>query len=64
MRQGLEMAKVADAAGITRSYLSRLETGKATGRVRPGTYAALRKAVNADETELLLTPTEDPSQER
>lgn len=55
MRQGLAMQQVAGAAGITRSYLSRLETGKASGRMRPGTYAALRKVLKATDDEL-LTP--------
>jgi transcriptional regulator with XRE-family HTH domain len=63
MRQGLLPREVAQAAGLSRSYIQRLETGKATGRMRPGNYTALRTAVNANETEL-LAPTEDPFEER
>jgi transcriptional regulator with XRE-family HTH domain len=61
MRQGLLPREVAEASGLSRSYIQRLETGKASGHMRPGNYIALRKAVNANETELLLAPTEDPS---
>jgi transcriptional regulator with XRE-family HTH domain len=53
MRQGLLPKDVAEASGLSRSYIQRLETGKASGRMRPGNYAALRKAVHANETELL-----------
>lgn len=63
MRQGLLPKDVAAAAGLSRSYIQRLETGSASGRMRPGNYAALRTAVTATDDEL-LTPTEDPPQER
>lgn len=63
MRQGLDMEQVADAAGITRSYLSRLETGKASGRMRPGTYAALRTVLSATDEEL-LAPIEATNEKR
>lgn len=62
MRQGLGTEQVAEAAGITRSYLSRLETGKASGRMRPGTYAALRTALHATDDDL-LAPTEEVNPE-
>lgn len=54
MRQGLLPREVAEASGLSRSYIQRLETGKASGRMRPGNYAALRKAVQATDDELLV----------
>lgn len=56
MDQCLDLQKVADAAGITASYLSRLETG-ARNRMRPATYAALRTALNVTDNRLLATRT-------
>lgn len=53
MRQGLLPWEVAEAAGLSRSYIQRLETGKASGRMRPGNYAALRKALQATDEDLL-----------
>ena len=53
MRQGLLPREVADATGLSRSYIQRLETGKASGRMRPGNYAALRKALQATDEDLL-----------
>ncbi|MFT2014650.1 helix-turn-helix domain-containing protein [Streptomyces sp. 796.1] len=52
MRQGLGMRATAEAAGISRSYLQRLETGSRT-RMSPGPYVALRTALNATDDELL-----------
>lgn len=52
MRQGLGIQETATAAGIDRSYLQRLETG-VRQRMRPGTYAALRTALNVDDDRLL-----------
>ena len=56
MRQGLGLRQTAQAAGITRSYLQRLETGART-RMRPQTYAALRTALGLtpEADDLLLT---------
>lgn len=59
MRQGLLPWQVAQRAGISRSYIQRLETGVRT-RMRPGTYARLRAALHATDEEL-LAPLEDPS---
>jgi transcriptional regulator with XRE-family HTH domain len=63
MRKGLLPKEVAEASGLSRSYIQRLETGSASGRMRPGNYVALRTAVTATDDEL-LTPTEDPPEER
>lgn len=52
MDQGLELGSVAEAAGITASYLSRLETG-ARNRMRPATYTALRTALSVTDQRLL-----------
>lgn len=52
MRQGLGIQETAEAAGIDRSYLQRLETG-VRHRMRPGTYAALRTALNVNDDRLL-----------
>jgi transcriptional regulator with XRE-family HTH domain len=60
MRQGLGMEEAANAAGITRSYLSRLETGTASGRMRPDTYVALRTALRATDNDLLQPPEAPP----
>lgn len=56
MSSGREMRDLAAAAGITRSYLNRLETGTRR-RTSPTVFLALRKALNATEQQLL--PTED-----
>ncbi|MGY1439464.1 helix-turn-helix domain-containing protein [Streptomyces reniochalinae] len=53
MDQGLGLQQVADAAGITASYLSRLETGVRT-RMRPATYHALRKSLTVTDNRLLV----------
>lgn len=60
MRQGLLPREVAEASGLSRSYIQRLETGKASGRMRPGNYAALRKAVHATDDELLAPDEVNP----
>lgn len=62
MSQGLTQAQVAEAAGITANYLSRLETGTRQ-HMRPGNYAALRTALNANDAQL-LAHTEDFQEER
>lgn len=58
MALGIEITELADAAGITASYLSRIEVGTATGRMRPRKYAALRTAlgVQPDDPQLLAPP--------
>lgn len=67
MQQGVEISELAEKAGITPSYLSRLEVGTATGRMRPGRYAALRTALGLppDDTQLLApSPHEEPHEKR
>jgi transcriptional regulator with XRE-family HTH domain len=61
MQEGIEISQLAETVGITPSYLSRIEVGTASGRMRPGTYAALRAALNASDDDLLAPPTEDNS---
>jgi transcriptional regulator with XRE-family HTH domain len=60
MHAGLETHEAAEKAGISRCYLSHLETGYRT-RMKPGTYARLRKAlgIEPDDTRLL-----NPSREK
>jgi transcriptional regulator with XRE-family HTH domain len=52
MNAGMEVQQLADKAGITASYLRKLERG-IRSRMRPGKYQDLRAALNANETELL-----------
>lgn len=52
-RQGLGIREAAEAAGISRSYWQRLETG-IREQMRPPTYAALRRTLHAEEDELLV----------
>jgi transcriptional regulator with XRE-family HTH domain len=54
MERGITIADLARTASITRSYLSRLETGVRC-HMRPPTYLALRTAlgIDADDTQLL-----------
>lgn len=52
---GLEMAELAELAGISRRYLSHLENGTRT-RMRPRRYKALRTALDANTQELLASP--------
>ncbi|GGX49400.1 helix-turn-helix domain-containing protein [Streptomyces noursei] len=52
-RQGLGIRETAEAAGISRSYLQRLETG-IREQMRPPKYAALRKTLHATDAELLV----------
>ncbi|MEU4967846.1 helix-turn-helix domain-containing protein [Streptomyces smyrnaeus] len=63
MRHGLDQAQAAHAAGITASYLSRLETGTRM-RMRPDTYAALRTALCATDEQLLAPLDEEPAEEK
>lgn len=62
MQAGMEVQQLADRAGITASYLRKLERGDRT-RMRPGNYQALRAALNATETEL-LAPHPDPPERK
>jgi transcriptional regulator with XRE-family HTH domain len=59
MQAGMEVQQLAEAAGITASYLRKLERGVRT-RMRPGHYQALRAALDANETELLRSPQDPP----
>ncbi|MEV6790869.1 helix-turn-helix transcriptional regulator [Streptomyces sp. NPDC051320] len=54
MARGIQIADLARTARITRSYLSRLETG-VRRQMRPPTYTALRTAlgIQADDEQLL-----------
>ncbi|UNZ20570.1 helix-turn-helix transcriptional regulator [Streptomyces sp. 891-h] len=63
MRHGLDQKQAARAAGITASYLSRLETGTRT-QMRPDTYAALRTALCATDDQLLAPIDEEPTREK
>ncbi len=56
MQAGMEVQQLADKAGITGSYLRKLERG-ARKHMKPSTYARLKAALNANETELLHPPT-------
>ncbi|MGW1949946.1 helix-turn-helix domain-containing protein [Streptomyces sp. NPDC001940] len=62
MQAGLEVTDLAKDAGITASYLRKIERGDRK-HVGPGPYTRLRAALNATDEEL-LTPTETPPPER
>lgn len=55
MQAGLDVKDAADAAGISDSYLRKLERGLRT-RMKPGPYGRLRTALNADEKQFLAPP--------
>lgn len=55
MQAGLSTAEAAERAGISGRYLNHLENGTRR-RMRPERYAPLRKALNANPTELLALP--------
>jgi len=59
---GLSVQEAADRAGISRSYLQRLETGTRE-RMGPPRYIRLRKALNATD-EQLSPPNEELPEER
>lgn len=61
MRQGTEMSQLAEAAGISRSYLNRLEIGTRE-RMRPETYARLRDALKATDDQLLARSEDNPEE--
>jgi len=62
MTAGIEVQQLAEAAGITASYLRKIERGDRT-RMRPGPYQALRAALKANEDEL-LAPHPDPPERK
>ena len=62
MSAGMEVQQLADKAGITASYLRKLERGART-RMKPATYVRLRAALDANETEL-LAPHPDPPERK
>lgn len=61
MQAGIEVKQLASSAGISDSYIRKLERGLRK-HMKPGPYAALRKALNASET-ALLAPPRTPSEE-
>ncbi|WP_030169137.1 helix-turn-helix domain-containing protein [Streptomyces sp. NRRL S-813] len=62
MNAGMEVQQLADKAGITASYLRKLERGART-RMKPATYVRLRAALRANQTEL-LAPHDDPPERK
>ncbi|MET7923154.1 helix-turn-helix domain-containing protein [Streptomyces sp. NPDC005349] len=62
MQAGLEVTDLAVAAGITGSYLRKIERG-IRKHVGPGPYTRLRAALNATDDEL-LDPTEVPPERK
>ncbi|MFJ4974143.1 helix-turn-helix domain-containing protein [Streptomyces coeruleorubidus] len=62
MSAGMEVQQLADKAGITASYLRKLERGART-RMKPATYVRLRAALKAKKTEL-LAPHPDPPERK
>lgn len=62
MSKGLSVQEAATRAGISRSYLQRLETGTRE-RMGPKRYHRLRTALNATD-EQLSPPPEEPTEER
>lgn len=62
MNAGMEVQQLADKAGITASYLRKLERGART-RMKPATYVRLRAALRANKTEL-LAPHNDPPERK
>ncbi|MFB7707981.1 helix-turn-helix domain-containing protein [Streptomyces sp. NPDC056105] len=62
MAAGVEVADLAEQAGISRRYLSHIENGTRT-RMRPARYQRLRQALGANEAELLAPPETPPPKE-
>ncbi|WP_078969387.1 helix-turn-helix domain-containing protein [Streptomyces cyaneogriseus] len=62
MSAGMEVQQLAAKAGITASYLRKLERGART-RMKPATYVRLRAALKANQTEL-LAPHPDPPERK
>lgn len=63
MTAGIETAELAAVTGISVRFLNHLQSGTRT-RIRPKRYAALRKALNANEKELLAPTTGPPEKSR
>lgn len=63
MQAGLSVGEFAAQIGISDSYVRKLERG-IRKRLGPGPYLRMRTVLRANETELLLAPTEDPHKER
>ncbi|WP_309049024.1 helix-turn-helix transcriptional regulator [Streptomyces sp.] len=61
MSQGHSVQAVADAAGISRSYLQRLETGTREC-MGPERYIRLRTALNATDDQILARTVGDPEE--
>ncbi|MGW1127496.1 helix-turn-helix domain-containing protein [Streptomyces sp. NPDC002526] len=62
MSQGIQIADLARSAHISRSYLTRLETG-VRRHMRPPAYVALRAALGVHPTDTkLLARSEDHSE--
>jgi transcriptional regulator with XRE-family HTH domain len=59
---GLEVADLAEQAGISRRYLSHIENGT-RDRMRPTRYQRLRTALGANATDLLAPPETPPPKE-
>jgi transcriptional regulator with XRE-family HTH domain len=55
MQAGLDVKDAAKAAGISDSYLRKLERG-IRKHMKPGPYRQLRAALNATETQFLAPP--------
>ncbi|MEV0691821.1 helix-turn-helix transcriptional regulator [Streptomyces sp. NPDC050388] len=62
MALGMQIADLARNAGITRSYVSRLETG-VRRQVRPPTYKALRTTLGVDTADDQLLAKREPNTE-
>ncbi|MEU5581003.1 helix-turn-helix domain-containing protein [Streptomyces huasconensis] len=61
MRQGRSVQAVAEAAGISRSYLQRLETGTREC-MGPERYIRLRTALNATDDQILAQAEDHPEE--
>ncbi|MFG3154263.1 helix-turn-helix domain-containing protein [Streptomyces sp. NPDC048219] len=62
MARGIQIADLARTARITRSYLTRLETG-VRRQMRPPTYLALRTALGIDANDTQLLAQREPNTE-
>lgn len=60
---GLSTAKCAEAAGISRPYLTQLELGRRQ-HMGPGTYLGLRRALDLPATDTRLLVATTPRKER
>lgn len=62
MNAGMEVQQLADLVGVTANYLRKLERGTRK-HLRPGPYARLRAALDANSDEL-LAPHQDPPERK